>query len=542
MQMLAVLEHPIGVPQGRTEVRFIGKPNDALIRRCLGRMVNWVIVAESTLRAEFPSFETIQAFQAFNVVRVDRDDAAGHGAAANRDRRVQLRKLATAFNIVQPLDTLQTQLSGLWHIAERVATEEHVSSRDAWRKAISIVKRARDRGPSTCDALLEVLVRLWASGASTSGVEQSFSSVSRSAGLWFRALSPGHLNDRMEVLDLAKADEPAVIKIAQKHWRAFYGAPRASGEGRRSKRRDTGLVKSMPKQTERSFRAKRKAAVDVAVEAAKARGPVVATRNIDVWAGTQDKELEFAANKRIVRLSEEVAMGQDVSDLSCDDLKAVVEELDRKKKRDERYVAAAKKRRKIQEGPTRTSLSGSTVYFDRAISADQLPGYAMVCQRDNLHVSLDAARATVFVVADIDKPKPVHRWNSALVGGVMCEWNALRHGEGPLLQFHPALRTRRLLWMTDAFIDANHQVAKTIVGRIETFIEGKRRSPWRIAKSEAEFRAKARLKPSEGIALIGVGEVADWADVKHAFTAKTALGFFCRINDSASLIVGGCQR
>ena len=342
MQMLAVLEHPIGVPQGRTEVRFTGKPNDALIRRCIGRMVNWVIVAESTLRAEFPSFETIQAFQAFNVVRVDRDDAAGHGAAANRDRRVQLRKLATAFNIVQPLDTLQTQLSGLWHIAERVATEEHVSSRDAWHKAISIVKRARDRGPSTCDALLEVLVRLWASGASTSGVEQSFSSVSRSAGLWFRALSPGHLNDRMEVLDLAKADEPAVIKIAQKHWRAFYGAPRASGEGRRSKRRDTGLVKSMPKQTERSFRAKRKAAVDVAVEAAKARGPVVATRNIDVWAGTQDKELEFAANKRIVRLSEEVAMGQDVSDLSCDDLKAVVEELDRKKKRDERYVAAAK--------------------------------------------------------------------------------------------------------------------------------------------------------------------------------------------------------
>ena len=70
MQMLAVLEHPIGVPQGRTEVRFIGKPNDALIRRCLGRMVNWVIVAESTLRAEFPSFETIQALVSCYILSI----------------------------------------------------------------------------------------------------------------------------------------------------------------------------------------------------------------------------------------------------------------------------------------------------------------------------------------------------------------------------------------------------------------------------------------------------------------------------------------
>ena len=148
-------------------------------------------------------------------MRLDRDEA-GPGAAASRDRRAQLQKLATSFRIVQPLETLQKQLSGLWHIAERVASEEHISSRDAWRKTISIVKRARDRHQSTYDALLEVLVRLWASGASTSGVEQSFSAVARSAGAWIDALTPGHLDDRMEVLDLAQADEAAIIKSAHK--------------------------------------------------------------------------------------------------------------------------------------------------------------------------------------------------------------------------------------------------------------------------------------------------------------------------------------
>ena len=524
--MLKVLEQPIGITQGRNGARFLGKPDDTMLKRCLGRMVNWVIVAESTLRAEFPAFETIQAFQAFNVVRLDRDEA-GSGAAASRERRAQLQKLVTAFRIAQPVDTLQKQLSGLVHIAERVASEEHISSRDAWRKTISIVQRARDRGQSTCDALLEVLVRLWASGASTSGVEQSFSAVARSAGAALNGLSPGHLDDRMDVLDLAQADEASVIKAAQKLWSAFYGEPRTSGEDNRDKRRDTGLPRqnSHQKVSERAFRAQRKGALDVAVAATAAQGCPIAARDMDVWADTQDKELDFTNRKRIIRLAEEIGIGQDASDLSCDDLRAVVEELERKDQRDNRYVAQAAKRRKIQEGPTRPSLSGSTIYFDREIVADQLPGYAMVCQRDNFNVTSDASSATVFVVVNIDRPKPVHRWNSALVGGVMCEWSALRHGEGPILQLHAALRTRRSLWMSNDFLTTNHRIATTIVDRMETFRFDGKRSPWRMMKSEAEFRARVAVKPSEGIALIGVGEAADWAGVKQAFNANVALEF-----------------
>ena len=540
--MLSVLERPIGIPEGK-QVRFITKPSAAIVQRCLGRMVNWVIVAESTLKAEFHAFETVQAFGALNVVRRrDRDDAA------NRDRRVQLETLAAAFGIVQPLDILQKQLSGLQHIAERVATEEHVSSHDAWHKAISIVKRARDRGPSTCDALLEVLVRLWASGASTSGVEQSFSAVSRSAGTCLDALTPSHLNDRMEVLDLAQADEASVIKTAQKHWSAFYGPQRVSGEGRRPSRRDAGRVKekSQQKVSERSFREKRKAAVDAAVDAAMVDGrPVlpIATRSLEVWDDAQDKELEFADRKRIVRLAEEFgSLGQDVSNLSLDDLQAVVEELDRKKKRDQRYVAIAAKRRKFQQGPERKSLSGATIYMDRDIVVEQLPDYALVCKRDNLHVTLDATQATVFVVIDIDQPKPVHCWNSALAGGVMCEWEAVRSGQGPVLQFHPALRTRRSLWMSDEFLSTNHQVARTILDRMQTFRFRGRRSQWHIFADEAAFRARSLANPSEAVALIGPEEAADWAGVKQAFTVRAALDFFRRMDEGASFIVGGCQR
>ena len=124
----------------------------------------------------------------------------------------------------------------------------------------------------------------------------------------------------------------------------------------------------------------------------------------------------------------------------------------------------------------------------------------------------------------------------------MCEWPALRHGEGPILQFHAALRTRRSLWMSTDFLRANHQIAKTIVDRMETFRFGGKRSPWRVMKSEAEFRARVAVKPSEGAALIGVGEAAGWAGVKQAFTAKAALDLFRRLDEGASFIVGGCRR
>ena len=57
--MISVLKHPIMVPSAGV----LGRRG---VARCLARMANWVASVVHTLRAEFPGFETLQAWGVFN--------------------------------------------------------------------------------------------------------------------------------------------------------------------------------------------------------------------------------------------------------------------------------------------------------------------------------------------------------------------------------------------------------------------------------------------------------------------------------------------
>ena len=65
--MLSVLKHPIMIPGAGVQV--LGRSDGvapAVLQRCLARMANWVASVVHTLRAEFPDFETLQAWGVFN--------------------------------------------------------------------------------------------------------------------------------------------------------------------------------------------------------------------------------------------------------------------------------------------------------------------------------------------------------------------------------------------------------------------------------------------------------------------------------------------
>ena len=71
-------------------------------------------------------------------------------------------------------------------------------------------------------------------------------------------------------------------------------------------------------------------------------------------------------DKRISRLAEEVTAKRfdALADLSEDDLRKVLGELEAKRKRDADYLRGATKRAKLQQPPVARDISGSTVYFE----------------------------------------------------------------------------------------------------------------------------------------------------------------------------------
>ncbi|CAK0813414.1 unnamed protein product, partial [Prorocentrum cordatum] len=546
--MIDLLRNPLSIPvAGRSKVGSCSGVSLAAQARCLARMGNWVVVATETLRAEFPWFEVVQAWSVFNVVERDRD-AGHHSLRARRAQRLeQLQRLVTAFGLQADPEHLDDQLQGLRHVALRVAAEEHLESRDAWVRAVTIARRTRMAGSMGCGKdLLSLLVRFWASGASTSGVEQSFAQIVGCSGPKL-CMGMGALEDRMDILDLELIDEDSVINLAMQLWREHYGCSRTSGA--RPKRSDTGGTRQKNQgdlPTEFAFSKERRAAVTEALSSLPTQdvGAITDTagaRCMATWTDSHDKEIKFANEKRIKRIAEETWAGRDqaLSSATDDDLAVVVATLERKVKTDKAYVAQCAKRRRLQQGPTPRSVDDSAVYVEAGLRTIDLDNFTGVCASKQLQHVVYAKDASLFVVKDIANISATVKWNAALCGGTICEWPFVQKGIGPSLALHAGLASRRLLFMTGVFVAAQPRLAETILVRMGTFPNAK----WRITENQAWFTTRSRAEPSIAVALIATGENADTVmpDVRQAFTSAEALDFFYRVDDLSSTI-GACSR
>eukprot|EP00439_Symbiodinium_sp_Y106_P073043 s2757_g13.t1 len=196
------------------------------VAKCLSRMSGWVALTERTLESEFPHFETQQSFRIFSLA-----DATERPNGSHFCRSKDLSRLLKAYRLPEPEQSnIADQASRLWYVARRIATEEKLNSVDCW---ISAVKQAtRTNTPQTRSsvaAVLPILVRYWAAGGSTSGVEQAFS---RSQRLTDNLMIDGHIDD---VIDIPPAELQTIARKAAAVWLQVYGATRLSGSAHRAK-------------------------------------------------------------------------------------------------------------------------------------------------------------------------------------------------------------------------------------------------------------------------------------------------------------------
>ena len=174
------------------------------------------------------------------MVQHDRDVGAGAGDATHAKHCKQFERLIEAFGVKATPDELAEQMASVRHLALRLAAEESLSSRDAWMRAADMTTATHrggvlDAGRSPPSALLQLVIRYWAAGGSTSGVEQS---CGKGCNPLVGSLGTDTLNNRMEVLDLATGDMQKGLPLARDMWADTFGRVRVSGN--RLPRSDAG--------------------------------------------------------------------------------------------------------------------------------------------------------------------------------------------------------------------------------------------------------------------------------------------------------------
>ena len=170
------------------------EPSPQLQAECLKRMANWVRLVESTLQAEFPCFEVLQAFAIFNV----QGDIVVDQQASRILRSSHVSRLQSAFGLPDDPEATE-QLQQTWHVARRHAEDGGLSSINAWLAAAKQLLAGKQK--HRIRALMPILLRFFAAGASTSGVEQAFS---RAKALTENIQLISHVNDVMEALRLLR--------------------------------------------------------------------------------------------------------------------------------------------------------------------------------------------------------------------------------------------------------------------------------------------------------------------------------------------------
>ena len=72
----------------------------------------------------------------------------------------------------------------------------------------------------------------------------------------------------------------------------------------------------------------------------------------------------------------------------------------------------------------------------------------------------------MFVLKSLENIPTSVSWNAGLCRGIVCGPDFVISGSGPCITYHAALKSQRLLWMTDGFIQAHGRLANATIERI----------------------------------------------------------------------------
>ena len=229
-----------------------------VVDRCMARMAAWVRLAMNTIEAEFPSWEVLNAFTAFNLKLSP--SAFIHDS---------LCRLSTVFG----LDTgrLQEEFADFRLFAQR-RHSQGLSHLDAWVESIKKVDAScsSQKAGHPRDQLRAAVSRYAVFvGATTSGVERSFSAILGVISKQRACLSTSNLaaDIKLKLLTI-DVDDAVICRNAMKIWESVYGTVRLSGIGR-TRRWVSGRPRTCTsagnKVTETQWLRNRRSAVDALV-------------------------------------------------------------------------------------------------------------------------------------------------------------------------------------------------------------------------------------------------------------------------------------
>jgi len=210
-----------------------------IIGRCLSRMVAWVRLVLENISAEFPSWEILTAFGAFDLKLVGQWSFV----------RESLQQISTVFK----LDYNQLLLE--FADFKPLAVKRFSSGTDnlsSWRSSILSVRNYRVANVDHQTKQLSHVICRYAlcMGSTTSGVEQSFSAILPVIKDREKTYLSKLANDiRLRLVQIDGISHDDIGRSAMKIWSATYGCARKSGKNHnQSCVTDRHVANELPRQ------------------------------------------------------------------------------------------------------------------------------------------------------------------------------------------------------------------------------------------------------------------------------------------------------
>ena len=485
------------VTRGRTSFpKCLGKPDAATVQGCLGLLSRWVGMLRASAEAEFPNFTLLAAFSVFNV------STAVH--ADHQEDALATQRLAQVFEVSH--DALMRDLKKWRPVAARHRRTMGVGNKEAWGIALRKVIQSRGWGsgdPDLPTALVVVLARYLAWSASTSRIEQTFSSMDRT--MQFRGHATAAFEESLLRLASAKADAAdggqAIAKRAQALWSAQTDRRKHTAG-----RFDNGVKRGPVAKSEATSVAKRRRAVGLAVASA---APAAAADDAMQLPPSLQEELQFQKEKLMQHKVEALRNGCLLPAEIDEDLETAMREhlTNVAKRAHDRATGVDRKERLTGVHALDWNALRGRHAFVRREGLDDVAAVSVACLERGMTLTDDIAAADVFVVVNVTDPGDKIRLWAGAKGLLVMSATRVLHDLGPFLRLERASRLRRRIWATDAWRERHSYLWSIIVG-----IAQARNTGWVVAVSLESLQAhaaKASTAKSETVLLdVAAGRIA----------------------------------
>ena len=223
-----------------------GRISLALKAECRKHLQVWIRLLGEVLASEFPGWDVLSAFSVFELKpaesRMQEDEDVQHERTEFLATSAQ--RLAQVFDL--SLEDFVAELEDHRPLAQHLVVSQQVDAFAAWSGALrKTQKRKSIRDKYPCANLLRALCKSGAfQGASTAGVEQLFSQVSKQTSPARKHMNPDLLLSEVKIFaDWNKTEAAHIVEVAQVAWTLLgNGMPRDTSQ---TERMDKGVKRHM---------------------------------------------------------------------------------------------------------------------------------------------------------------------------------------------------------------------------------------------------------------------------------------------------------